>query len=61
MFRTVASFALATLSLLTSYAIVAAWPDHPIRSTSTIASVVAPVDGLPIAAAAEPALPGLTE
>lgn len=27
--RTVASFALATLSLLVSYAIVAAWPDRP--------------------------------
>jgi hypothetical protein len=62
MFRTVASFALATLSLLTSYAIVAAWPDHPVRSVSTVAAVVAPVDGLPVAAAAEPATPpGLTE
>ena len=27
--RTVASFALATLSLLVSYAIVATWPDRP--------------------------------
>ena len=27
--RTVASFVLATLSLLVSYAIVATWPDRP--------------------------------
>ena len=27
--RTVASFALATLSLLVSYVIVATWPDRP--------------------------------
>ena len=61
MFRTVASFTLATLSLLTSYAIVAAWPGHTIRDASTIAAVVAPVDGSPITAEAEPTILGLAD
>jgi hypothetical protein len=70
MFRTVASFTLASLSLLTSYAIVAAWPDHPIASRSTIAAV-APVEavpvaglavgGLPVTAQAQPTIVGLVD
>jgi hypothetical protein len=40
--RTVASFALATLSLLVSYIIVAAWPDPPDgRGVAGTASVAA--------------------
>ncbi len=58
--RTVASFALATLSLLTSYAIVAAWPDRGVPSKTAIADV-GPVDGLPIAAQASPTIVGLAD
>jgi hypothetical protein len=39
----VASFALATLSLLTSYGIVAAWPDKDIADLPAVAEV-APAD-----------------
>jgi hypothetical protein len=49
--RTVASFALATLSLLVSYLIVATWPDPP------DGRVVA--DTAPVAAETTPAAPGL--
>lgn len=41
--RTVASFGLATLSLLTSYAIVATWPDKVTAGKPVIAQV-APVE-----------------
>ncbi len=37
--RTVASFALATLSLLASYAIANTWPDVGVRPDPLIASV----------------------
>ncbi len=70
MFRTVASFTLATFSLLTSYAIVAAWPDHPVHGPSVVAAV-APVakppvvavslGGVPVAARAEPTIVGLAD
>jgi hypothetical protein len=46
MYRTAASFALATLSLLTSYAIVATWPDRPGPSETAIAAI-APVEAPP--------------
>jgi len=42
MFRTAASFALATLSLFTSYAILAAWPDHPIPREIAVAAQAPP-------------------
>ncbi len=60
MHRTVASFALATLSLLVSYAIVAAWPDHPVASKTAIAAL-GPVEGLPVAAQAAPTMIGLAD
>jgi hypothetical protein len=41
--RTLASFALATLSLLSSYAIVAAWPDREAPPQPLIAKA-APVE-----------------
>jgi hypothetical protein len=46
MYRTAASFALATLSLLTSYAIVATWPDQPVPSKTAIAAIV-PAEAVP--------------
>ncbi len=70
MFRTVASFTLATFSLLTSYAIVGAWPDHPVQRPIAIATV-APVEkapvvavslgGVPVTAQAEPTIVGLAD
>ncbi|HEY7669473.1 MAG TPA: hypothetical protein VH852_02445 [Hyphomicrobium sp.] len=60
MHRTVASFALATLSLFASYAIVAAWPDRPMPSKTAIA-VLAPLDGVPVAAQAAPTIIGLAD
>ena len=69
MFRTVASFTLATFSLLTSYAIVAAWPDHPVHGQ--VVAAVAPVakppvvavslGGVPVTAQAEPTIVGLAD
>jgi hypothetical protein len=61
MYRTVASFALATLSLLTSYAIVTAWPDRPQASKTAIAAVAASVEGLPVTAQAAPTIVGLAD
>ncbi len=48
--RTVASFVLATLSLLVSYAIVATWPDRPdgrviAESTQVAAKTTEPATG----------------
>jgi hypothetical protein len=60
MYRTVASFALATLSLLTSYAIVAAWPDLPMPSKTDIAAIAA-VEGIPVGSQAEPTIVGLAD
>jgi ABC-type uncharacterized transport system permease subunit len=60
MHRTVASFALATLSLLTSYAIVATWPDRPMPSKTVIATIAA-VNGMPVAAQAGPTIVGLAD
>jgi hypothetical protein len=58
--RTVASFALATLSLFVSYAIVAAWPDRPMPSKTDIAAL-ALIDGMPVAAQAAPTIIGLAD
>lgn len=41
--RTVASFGMATLSLFTSYAIVATWPDK-VTADAPVVAQVAPVD-----------------
>jgi len=60
MYRTVASFALATLSLLTSYAIVTAWPDRPLPSRTAIAEA-ASVAGVPVAGQAAPTIVGLAD
>jgi hypothetical protein len=58
--RTAASFALATLSLLASYAIVTIWPDRMV-STQTAIAAVGPVTGVPVAAQAEPTMVGLAD
>ncbi len=60
MYRTVASFALATLSLLTSYAIVAAWPDRSLPTKTAIAAV-GPIQGVPVTAQATPTIIGLAD
>ncbi len=60
MHRMVASFALATLSLITSYAIVTIWPDRMVPTRTAIAAV-GPVEGLPVAAQAEPTMVGLAD
>jgi len=59
--RTVASFALATLSLFVSYAIVAAWPDERAVSSKTAIATVGPVAGLPVAAQGSPTMVGLAD
>jgi predicted membrane protein len=56
--RTVASFALATFSLLVSYAIVAIWPDR-MGPSQTVVAIIAPVEGGPVAAQAPPTIIGL--
>jgi hypothetical protein len=61
MYRTVASFALATLSLLTSYAIVTAWPERPLPSKTAIAAMGSSLEGLPVAAQATPTIVGLAD
>jgi hypothetical protein len=58
--RTVASFALASFSLLVSYAIVAVWPDR-IGPGQTAIAVVAPIEGVPVAAQATPTIIGLAD
>jgi hypothetical protein len=60
MYRSVASFALATLSLLTSYAIVAQWPDRDVPRKMAIAAV-ASVDGVPVAGQVAPTIVGLAD
>lgn len=60
--RTVASFGLASLSLLTSYVIVAAWPDKVTADAPVVAQVV-PVEtqAVPVEIALKPTVVSLAD